>query len=108
MIEIKPNLSRDEFMDIIKHGRSQFEISVRLDNLFSGYHSLSQLWILNHKRNPKCSDRLKIDYTIPICDKCDHQWGSICFYFENCKQMLGYGVIGTPLFNCLGKSMFAE
>ena len=95
-------------MDLCKHGRSQFEIDVRLDNLFSGYHSLSQLWIKNHKRNPNCNDVKKFEYTIPICDKCDHQWGSICFYFENCRQMLSYGLIGTPSFDLFDKSMFAE
>ena len=97
----------NELLDLLKNRRSSFESDVRLDNLFSGYHSLSQLWIKNHKRNPNCNDRLKFDYTIPICDKCDKQWGDICQFFENCKQMRGYGAINPP-FDALGKFKFAE
>lgn len=99
MKEIKAKLSKDEFLDLCEHQRSEAEISHRFTQLFDGYHTLSDLWTKNIKRNPNCNDISNFEYTIPICDKCDHQWGSICYYFENCREMLGYGLIGTPLFD---------
>ena len=95
-------------MDILQHKRSEFESDVRLAQLFDGYHSLSQLWIKNVKRNPdKSITKFEPDYVIPICNKCDEQWGNICYFFENSKQMRGYGAIDPP-YDALGKYKFAE
>lgn len=94
-------------MDIIKHRRSDFQVSERLAQLFDGYHSISELWIKNIKVNPDCDDITDLDHTIPICRNCYNQWGNIAFFFENCKQMRGYGAIDPP-FDALGKFKFAE
>jgi len=93
---MKAEITEDEFVDLCKHQHSQFEIDVRLAHLFSGYHTIRQLWCTNYKFYPHYKQ------PIPICPKCDKQWGTIAYYFENCKQMRSYGAFDPP-FDLKGK-----